>query len=119
MKITILRDLTPCSLVDCYLSCGFTYYLHLQDKGVNSYWSTVLSFSLLVFILFFYYSFTQKMEAVLSFEMPITIYQTTQRHISEDSVLQKFPHLSSPTILYIIIIIIIIIIIWHSSPCRA
>jgi hypothetical protein len=73
--------LRPCSLIEFYRRFRGAYCLHLQGRSVSHLQSSIrvmLSAYLFLFVCLIYCS-TLKMEAVLSSEMSVTIYQITRR----------------------------------------
>jgi hypothetical protein len=73
MKIIIIWDVTPCSLLSCNRRFGGTYRLHLQGRRL--------------LVLAEIISSTLKMEAICSSETSVETQQTTRRHIPEDDTL--------------------------------
>jgi hypothetical protein len=85
-------DVTPCSLLKVNRRFGGKCRLHLQGRIQEHYVSfevlTAMSTKSMLFVGSAYYS-TLKTEAVPSSEMWVNFYRTTQRHISENNILNS------------------------------
>jgi hypothetical protein len=85
-KGTSLSDVTLYSLVEIYWSYGWKYCLHLWDRIVvivspkSLYYNVTRMRKLL-------HAFVLKLEGLGSSETSLGVYQTTWRHIPEDSTL--------------------------------
>jgi hypothetical protein len=101
IEITGFCDVMPHGLTDCFRG---TNYLHIQGRRISQagkngmnrgYWSLRTRGSLSLYLYHFLpclaYSSTLKMKASDSSKTTVTIYQTTEQYISEDSNLQPLP----------------------------
>lgn len=89
VKNSVCCDITPYTPVEVYWRFGITYCLHLRNLRVSqaSNQQTVRRAACFFLVTCLAYSFTLKMEALCS-ETSVN-YQSTQRHIPVDSILQK------------------------------